>query len=214
MLSLILLAVSVFSMPRALFAQGGGKGWIERLSGPGPFRGIDIFGPVGCFTKNSEGRSRPAPVWSCYGALREDTEPTWWIDFEFGSYKSEDDPLVNHTTVKLRRWEVRATTLVASTRDIVEVGFGAGAYHFSGDFDGFAKLALPLRVGAYPVKAFCRDCKWGRVVQLWAKQTLLAGRITGEDFGVPASSFNENWEAVSSFGVLFDVRWVARPRPW
>ena len=94
------------------------------------------------------------------------------------------------------------------------VGFGAGAYHFSGDFDGFAKLALPLRVGAYPVKAFCRDCKWGRVVQLWAKQTLLAGRITGEDFGVPARSFNENWEAVSSFGVLFDVRWIARPRPW
>jgi hypothetical protein len=49
------------------------------------------------------------------------------------------------------------------------------------------------------------------VAQFWAKQTFLAGRITGADFGVPGSSFNENWESVGSFGVLIDVRWIARP---
>jgi hypothetical protein len=195
----------------ALFAQGGGRGWIERLSGPGPFTGWDYFGPVGCFARNGEARNRPAPFWKCYGVLREDNEPSWWIDFEFGDYESEDDPLVNSTTVDLKRWELRATTLVSSTKDIVEVGFGAGAYHFSGDFDGFAKLALPLRVAAYPLRAFCRDCPWTGVAQFWAKQTFLAGRITGADFGVPGSSFNENWESVGSFGVLIDVRWIARP---
>jgi hypothetical protein len=211
MLSLLLFCAVFLGVPEALFAQGGGKGWIERLSGPGPWRGVDFFGPVACFTRNSEGRNRPVPVWGCYGALREDNAPSWWLDFEFGDYKSEDDPLVNDTTVKLRRWELRATTLVASTRDIVEVGFGAGAYHFSGDFDGFAKFALPLRVAAYPLKPFFPERRWNTFVQLWAKQTFLAGRITGADFGVPGSSFDENWESAGSVGVLFDLRWLALP---
>ena len=207
----ILLAAVLSGTPRTVLAQGGGKGWIERLSGPGPFKGLDVFGPVGCFAKNNEGRNRPAPFWRCYGVLRENQEPSWWLDFEFGDYKSEDDMLVSDTTVKLKRWEVRATTLVGSTRDIVEVGFGAGAYHFSGEFDGFAKLALPMRIAAYPLKAFFPERRWNSVVQLWAKQTFLAGRMTGADFGVPASTFNENWEAVTSLGVLFDFRWIARP---
>ena len=194
-----------------VLAQGGGRGWIERLSGPGPWKGPEFFGPVGCITKNDAGKPRPAPFWSCYGVLREGGEPAWWLDFEFGDYESEDDPVVNLTTVNLTRWEVRATTLVESTRDIVEVGFGAGMFHFSGEFDSFSKLALPLRVSAYPLRAFCRDCKWTGLVQFWGKQTFLAGRLSGADFGVPASGFNENWEAVSSYGIFIDFRWIARP---
>src|SRR5262245_57689478 len=53
----ILLPIVFLGIPRGLFAQGGGKGWIERLSGPGPWKGVDLFGPVGCFTKNDEGRN-------------------------------------------------------------------------------------------------------------------------------------------------------------
>ncbi len=129
----------------------------------------------------------------------------WFFDFEFGDYKSEDDPVVNHTTVNLKRWELRATTFVGSTSDVVEVGFGAGAFHFSGNFDGFAKLALPVRVAAYPLNAFT-DEPWGTVFAIWAKQTFLPGRINGADFGVPNSSFDESWEAVSSYGLVVDLR--------
>ncbi len=154
-----LLIAVLIGMPGAASAQGGGKGWIERLSGPGPWHGVDVFGPVGCIRKNSDNNNRPAPLWDCYRELKRNQNPAWFFDFEFGDYKSEDDPVVNHTTVNLKRWELRATTFVGSTSDIVQVGFGAGAYHFSGEFDGFAKLALPVRVAAYPL-----NCLYGRAV--------------------------------------------------
>ncbi len=206
---LFCLIALLVGAPSLVFAQGGGKGGIERQSGPGPWHGYDFFGPVACITDEND----VEPVWGCYKVLRGGKEPKWWIDFEFGDYESKDDELVNNTTVDLKRWELRATTLVGSTGGIVEVGFGAGAFHYSGEFDSFTKFTLPVRVAAYPLK-FCRErCKrWNSVLQVWAKESFLVGRLTGADFGVPASSFNENWEAVSSFGVLIDFRWLAKPK--
>lgn len=194
--------------PSLVFAQGEGKGVIERLSGPGPFHGLDTFGPVGCITNEKELK----PFWDCYRRLNENenenenNEPTWWLDFEIGFYESEDDPLVNNSEVELTKWEVRASTFVGSTRDSVEVGFGAGAYHFSGDFESFEKLALPVRVGFFPFKIGW-ERPWTTVFSVWVKQTFLAGRISGGDFGVPEVSFDENWEGVTSYGFQFDARY-------
>ncbi len=200
-----LLAVLV-GMPISAFAQGGGAGWIERFSGPGPWDGWDVYSRFACIAKNtSKKRNELTHFFNCYNPTTHEN-PSWWFELEYGKYESEDDPLVNSTTVGLDRWEVRATTPVSSTGGIVELGFGAGAYHFKGDaFDDFWKFAIPVRLAVLP----CKKCgSWGSAFQLWGKGTFVTGRLSGEDFGVPASGFDENWEFVFSGGITVDFREV------
>jgi len=214
-----LMAVLIGMPPRA-FGQGGGKGWIERFSGPGPWDGWEGHSPFACVAKAKEAdipgnqagnqaRDKFTHLGNCYNQLKYE-EPSWWFEFELGRYKSEDDPLVNNTTLNLTTVEVRAATAVRSTGGIVNLGFGAGAYYFTGDaFDGFGKFAVPVRIEVLPLKPLLGK-KWGSVFQLWTKATFLAGRLSGENFGVPESGFDENWEAVPSYGIVFDFREVLR----
>jgi hypothetical protein len=199
-------------MPMSAFAQGGGKGWIERFSGPGPWRGVEGYTPFACVAKETAargGKNDFTHLFACNDPTRYEST-LWWFEVEYGEYKSEDDPVVNNTTVRLRSWEVRATTLVGSTRGIVGVGFGAGGYHFRGEnFDSFGKFKIPLRVTVFPLRAILpieQHKRWGNLVYLWTKATFVAGRLSGDDFGVPGSSFDENWEVVPSFGFIVDVR--------
>jgi hypothetical protein len=208
----VCLLAFLVGAPLGAFAQGGGKGWIERFSGPGPWHGAYGYSPFACVAKQTPergGGNEFTHLFQCNnGAYYE--RSLWWFEVEYGEYQSDADPVVNDTTVRLKSWEVRATTLVGSTRDIVGVGFGAGGYHFSGEnFDSFGKFKIPLRVSVFPLRAVLPSRwhgRWGNLVQFWTNATFVAGRLSGEDFGVPGSSFDENWEVVPSFGILVDAR--------
>jgi len=211
-----LLAVLV-GMPISAVAQGGGAGWIERFSGPGPWDGWEFHYPFACIAKPTASQGTQTKQVNevklfngCFDPKFE--VPSWWFEVEYGRYNSEDDPLVNNTDVHLDRVEVRATTPVSSTGGIVELGFGAGAYRFSGDGFDFWKVALPVRLAVLPLNRIERFGRWGSVFQLWGKGTFVAGRLSGDDFGVPASGFNENWEFVFSGGIIIDFRDSRRPR--
>lgn len=222
-------------------AQGGGKGWIERLSGPGPWEGWYYYQPFACIAERQEEkkeeeekeeeRKKPEdteeesqrelekqeapesnPVeratfgfLQCYDIL-EYREPIWRFEVEYGRYWSDDDPLVNGTKVDLDRFEFRATTAIPKTAGILEGSFGAGAYIFTGDDYVVRQFTLPVRLAFVPFKTLG---KWGSLLQFWGQGTVIAGRVTGEEFGVPESGFDENWEFVFSWGIAIDARGVA-----
>lgn len=204
--SLLFVSLLFFliTLPVNVFGQGGGAGWIERFSGPGGFIGTEFFIPGACIAKDGENNTRFLHLFGCFDPSNR---PTWWIDFAWGTYESDNDPLVENTSVKLNTLEVRATRPLG----FVELGFGAGGYHFKGDnFDDFWKFAIPLKANFLPFKNV--SDRYGKVLQFWAKGIFVSGRLSGEDFEVPVDRFDENWDFVLSAGIVVDFRGAIRGR--
>ena len=212
-LSLLLFSLFCF-LPSHVNAQGGGKGWIERFSGPGPFDGFELFTPVGCLGKPSGSEELKLRFLGCYKDF--ESKPIVWFDLAYGKYESKDDELVGGT-VKLTTLEIRVTRPLGipgldKTRGVFEVSGGVGGYHFVADGFDFWQTGFGARGAFVPLHLFNGKDEWQGILHLWGKVSRIGPDITGERFGVPRDVLDEGWETVLSGGITVDLFALYRRR--
>ncbi len=193
-----------FSAPRA-YAQGGGWGWLERLSGPGPFQGYEVsfdFCLVSEETVKENGSvevTKPltmAVAWSskCLGLDRKKENVTKRYKHE-GSFNvayarltSQENILEYPTGVteeekKIVVYQVSPSIDMRLNRTL-DVGVGATLHWFTGDlFDTFLRVSVDLfRVRWTPLTLF-GEKPGRRWLQLDVKGSYFPGEFSAQDFG-------------------------------
>lgn len=178
-------------------------GWLERLSGPGPFhpKGVPTVG------------LRPPVCWN--GSERVNltsaTRGSACLFADLGRWESQDDHLLG-SDVTLTTFDAGVTFPVVFG---VEMGAGIGLFKFNTDLDDPARLALvPGRLVVKPLQwaanAFGVDRnstamrRWG-ALKAYYKTSVILGVIESDDFGPNLPRFREKNEAVSSWGLLVDL---------
>ncbi len=187
-------------------------GWLERLSGPGPFHpriGTNRFPTIGirspfCF---SDGRMKVT-------TLSAERRACLYLDY--APWISEEDPLVGGD-VKLDTFDVGASYRINRG---LELGVGFGVYHFRTEDTSATRVTLtPGRLVAKPLTLLAMlsekagaqplSSRWQKgfaTLKWYYKTSVLLGRIDGTDFGIENSPWRgETNDPVSSVGFLIDL---------
>jgi hypothetical protein len=223
-LRLILLAmVMVVMAPRS--ADANLLSWLSRLSGPGPFWGVDVSVCVDAVPVGDADGTTPPPATmepqEVTGFLFPCTEMTFerrHVSFNIngGAAYAWKNPL-NYDNVDVGRsdnvWLLKLGTSADYTAaPSFDIGAGVGIFHFGGKrFANFTRPYVePVRVAVRPLLwRSGRDAKqrnrdaW---LVLTASWIIHLGTMDGADFGAPNDPFrshNEhNWQAGVSLDVL------------
>jgi len=199
---MVLLALLTL-WPSAAFAAKGWWGWLEELSGPGPFQGPGVAVPVFCM-KDSEHVS-------CWRGVDPAPNRRLLVGVaRLGSghnlrFKDLPDTPDNRREVKVLQISgVYMFRVLAA----VDVGFGAGTMRFSGA--GFEPLwrftLIPGSVSVHPF-AFIDGWKknpWAHVVRAEIETSFVTQGLKASQFGTPASSFSVGPESVARAAIVVD----------
>lgn len=216
---LMLATALVVMAPRT--ADAGLLEWLGRLSGPGPFWGLDANVCLKSFPLEERERDRKDMVpmatirLSCPGARLEQRHISWYVNF--GWALASENPLdytgVDVSDKSQRVWLLKlGTSWDLTLTPSVDVGVGGGLLHFGGErFDGFTRPYIePARVAIRPLLLRrWRDPKkterdgWLLVSASWI---IHLGTLDGPSFGAPFDTYrtyNENnWTAGLTVDVL------------
>lgn len=215
-------------IPTPAHALWGG-GWLEKLSGPGPFRGHVFDARLLCIAaaKHTDQRDRDTiggrvtselgdrawvtPV-GCHFLGRDDQRVEFGVDFGFlGSTAnvldySQRGPLSeDDTKVNVRTFMVTADLRV---NRVVDVGAAIGRASFNPErddlFDGFSRTVLqPIRVTTRPLSIFS-ERKWTEALVVRFDATKFNGCFSAEDFGARPGTFNEPGEITWAWSIRVD----------
>jgi hypothetical protein len=211
--SLVLVGLCTFLVTLALPAESrAGIGWLEKLSGPGPFVGIVVPVPIRCDRlKNSyqTERSDAEGAVTYLGCDPNDREEgvrriigaeVWrlWTDHN-------ELPNPSDTDEGVRIFAALGTLEFAPWKQ-VKVGGGFGVAWFSGDtFDTFARpLAQPVRLTVAPLSLLKPDSPWLEVLKIHANANIFLGGVDARDFG-SGGTFEAPYELVWMTSIEFDV---------
>lgn len=219
----------VFAAPAYL--EAGLLSWLDRLSGPGPFWGID-FGialkcpspPPPCRDPTCQGvaQTTSSVRVSCPGERLDKKHFNYYFNVGVAgttrnklNYGDRPEPEPS-TAIGL----VRIGSSVDYTLDpSLDVGAGAGFMYFGGEsFDNSARpYVQPLRISIRPLllnwspQPFRNDCNYTEKLRRrgWFIITfdlnLVVGTLDGASFGAPADLWRAHNEIVPEFGVSIDV---------
>jgi len=201
------------------------NGWLEKLSGPGPFYGWEFPDvPVWC-SRN------PAPELGGFLCLRdrdplkdnEDRETGFFIvSLSYSRFHSTENELEYDMEITDDAKEVRISTVTLSLNNrpwkFLDIGVGVGINSFSGSlFPQFYRVSFDLpRVTLRPIAPFVdQDYKWfnflyiADLVHINYRNTLFPGRFTARDFGAMEGTFDEKGEWLTSYSISvgFNVFW-------
>jgi hypothetical protein len=187
-----------------------GTGWLEKLSGPGPFFGIVVPIPIRC-DKLSESylakiQANEHKNWGCDPA--DDTRgPRRIIGAEVWRLWTDENELPYDTDVDkgVRIFAALGTIEFAPWKQ-VKVGGGFGVAWFSGDtFDTFARpLAQPVRMTVAPLSLIDPRNKYLDILKIHANANIFLGGVDAGDFG-SRGTFEAPYELVWSTSIEFDV---------
>lgn len=204
-----LMLLLVLPVPGWAAGKDGWWGWLERLSGPGPFRTV-----AGTFST----RLCKGPEHKFLIARDADARiPCFYADV--GRWISEDDRTVGE--------DVRLTTIdLGVTYQVyrgIELGLGLGVFRFSTETqsDPVRFVAVPGRLVIKPIQLLTKlaplfggkevpsnsaGLRRAGALRWFYKTSILFGGIDSSDFGANTIlSFRERNEAVSSTGLMLDV---------
>jgi hypothetical protein len=194
-------------------------GWLEKLSGPGPFTGVQVNIPFACYGKEDEGERKEIHAdYDCDSAV--DRHPLV-IAIEIGRLTSAENGLTYANLDPRDRPDVNAVMLIPNvsiplklgTRGrLVDVGAGVGVLFFSDDrqfFKSFWKPALqPLRFSIKPLAWISEQRRW-EFLEIEFNGTIIGGDLTSSDFGAIAG-LDESSEFVWNRAILIDLyKWFA-----
>jgi len=187
-----------------------GIGWLEKLSGPGPFFGVMVPLTITCNpigheeVKTSDGgtayterlgerRFFTCPLPKERGELQRivGVEAWWlWTDHNQLPYDRDVDTGV--------RVKAALGTLELGTSRAFKIGGAAGVAWFSGDaFDTFARVVVqPLRLTVAPLALLHPGKKELEFLKVHANANIFVGGVKASDFG-----------ATGDFEAPFEVQW-------
>lgn len=214
------LAVAACLSPGVAFAQGGGKGWLERLSGPGPFDGQRYDFRLVCFYGDSptERISDHSWLWFDRNSRQEGVGNSCWSDsapnlrmyvmLEADWFESQENNLQFDSSSDRAEVELVSVkpALMVRLHPTLDVGAGFGLNWFSGDaFDSFFRTSMqPLRVIWTPFAAFNPRNARLRFLRIPLEANVIEGRFTSADFGAPGR-FSARNELLWSSGFIIDI---------
>jgi hypothetical protein len=209
--------VAVTARP-ASASLGDWLGWLEELSGPGPFHGPTVtFDRLACWSESVGGgpvervafADRADPCRN--GADRERRHVRAYLSIELAHFRSSRNVLAeNPESDDAQVGLTRVNALVfARVVQGVEVGGGLGFNHFggkgaAGDDFGFTRVTLPLRVRVRPGMWVAPESRWSRLVHFSVGFDRLPSAFDAADFG-QQGSFRESGESLATAYVGFDV---------
>ena len=227
---LVVALLVCFGTPKPAYALWGG-GWLERLSGPGPFWGNVFDARVLCIgapgaTDQTSTSDPPLGkkltyeladrVWltgaGCHLLSRDAMRLEVGVDFGFLKSSSNVLDYGNHPgltdddkDVGLRTFMVTADIRV---NRLVDVGAGLGRASFrspdSNLFSSFSRtVSQPLRVTVRPL-GFLSDSRRTEAFVLRFDATKFHGTFTAEDFGATPGTFNEPGEITWAWSFRVD----------
>jgi hypothetical protein len=171
-------------------------GIFERLSGPGPFQGVQFSAQhVLCAVKGNDGRIRRANIFGTLGNKSRDDEKGLAaiecitdgdrirahlsVEYTFARTYGDPDPrFPNAVTFQGIR-----PIVFYRLQEWVDVGVGVGANRFSGTGFGFTRFSLPVRVHFF-APGLKSGSKW-RAIHLALQTDFFPKGFTTADFLAP-----------------------------
>jgi hypothetical protein len=206
--------------PSSASAQGWGREWLERLSGPGPFEGIGLQFPVGC-RWNTPGDQKffwsfQTPIAmtpdsgdkrSTQGQLRgKESTRLLCIDSQYSSATNKDSENVGLIDLRIIEGRVgfpleRGLPWWAAA---FEPSIAAGAIRFQGDAFGEWRMTLSPEITVKPLK-FIPEIQgkvqnpnkrgdWRGLIEIAYGAILISPKINNEDLHVTfLPPFEHGW---------------------
>jgi hypothetical protein len=198
-----LMMTAILLWPSPAHAARGFWGWLEELSGPGPFKGGGYVQPVACVDPKTHRLK-----W-CWRTLDEDKVPQTLM-VSVGVFNSGDGPRFNDLSEtdadnqgNVRLWSVSG--LYVFRVGAFEIGPGAGLVRLSGaGFDPFYKLVLtPINASFAPL-ALKWKTRRARALRLELDSSFIAQGFTGADFNNSRTSFDSGPEFITRGTLVVD----------
>jgi hypothetical protein len=204
----LLVITAVLLWPSPAHAAQGFWGWLEELSGPGPFTGWLFSTPVAC-------RQGDEWVYCGPGKLRRDSkEIRRKIELKFGVLSSDErqrfQDLPKDATGNVGSVYAVPVTVVYAFRlhRTIEAGPGVGFLRISGSgFKSLYRLTLsPVNATIRPLLAreSWENNRWARVVRFEFDTLLVTAGFDGADFGNSETSFRSGREFLTKIGFVLD----------
>jgi hypothetical protein len=223
----LLILLSIFAAPRDSQAFFG---WIEQLSGPGPFAWVTQFpfDRLACVVRTPDtgsafvhtlttpradattGGSRDnADVIRC---LSDDPKAIkMFFSAELGVGASDRNVLfadADDDAHRVRMLGFKALAFYRAT-PFLDLGGGIGVNRFSGrDFDRFYRVSIPLRARVVPAGFADGNSRW-RAFYVTLQTDYFPAAFTSENFGAPGD-WRESHEFLNSYFLGVDVLRLVR----
>jgi len=188
------IALGVTSVPQRADAWPRWLGFLEELSGPGPFTGIRLDLLVFCMPESGE--QAPRLAWG--GSLECDKATAVpEIVLEYSRYASDKNDLFPEETesdfAKVKITSVEGSLMFPlGGSEIVFVGGGVGVQRFSGDaFGSFYRPSLIGNLRIYPLGGISNRNLRRFLVFSWVPTLIFPG-YDWQDFGAPQGTFSES----------------------
>ena len=205
--------------------------WLERLSGPGPFKVGMVHVPFSCYGFEKESSTAPDPVLTDPKAKSDAVAAQHWflqpgcgksarnlvrvtIGAQIAKGSGDNNLLYDDSVPDDERDHVNVQVFLGTVdfglHNSVELGIGAGFIRFSDlPIDSFTRLAVqPARVIWKPLAMFAS--KGGNLyqreaLQVWFTASWFPGGFTAEDFGAIPGTFDSGKEIQGSFAIGVDL---------
>ncbi|HTH01220.1 MAG TPA: hypothetical protein VL882_13215 [Vicinamibacterales bacterium] len=200
---IVLLGIITF-WPSTSYAASGFWAWLEELSGPGPFHGWGLSGPVLC---TNDGK-----VVSCR-SRSETIRPKRLIFVSFDRLGSNSHPRFKDELDAPDRREVHVVQLSGAymfrLHPALDAGFGGGTMRFSGaDVDPFWRVTLiPVTASVRPL-ALVKGWEykwWAYILRSDIETSWVTKGVNAQDFGNSTSDFSSGREFLTRVSVAFDI---------
>jgi hypothetical protein len=196
-------------------------GWLEKLSGPGPFTGVQVTIPFACIAlpAGTETADDGPAISARYDCLDTETDRRpLVVSIDIGRLTSNENDLSYANLDPRDKPDVNAFILIPAVSVslgknwwakgyAVDLGAGAGAIFFSDDrhfFTSFWKPVLqPIRVGIKPIAFFRKERRW-EFLEIAFNGTIIAGDLRARDFGA-TGNLDESNEWLWNRAVMIDL---------
>ena len=215
----LLGALAVLGVILAPARADASWGWLEKLSGPGPFMGLAYTVPIGCLYREdpqSQPHFRPAllrPDCVVPEKAKKDPAPVkllFGVDIQYLTAGAGDNPLQyasGGAVPGVHLWQVIPAVAVP-VHPALSVGVGFGFAHFSttGDVESSFSTGVfhPLRLTFTPAAAVAPGSRW-TALQFKLNATMFTRTIRSEDFGAIRGTFKARPEVLWQPVIFIDV---------